>query len=67
MLVYLLKINKKIMSNNLLSMSKIRQILRCYMQGKGSKSISSIPQYSKEISTGIPTIIHICGTSPVLR
>ena len=30
------------MSNNLTSMSKIRQILRSYAQGKGTKSISSI-------------------------
>ena len=28
------------MSNKLLSMSKIKQILRCYAQGKGTKSIS---------------------------
>jgi len=29
------------MSNNLKSMTKIRQILRSYAQGKGTKSISS--------------------------
>lgn len=30
------------MSNKLISMSKIKQILRCYAQGKGTKSISSM-------------------------
>ena len=30
------------MANNPISMQKIRQVLRCYAQGKGTKAMSSI-------------------------
>ncbi|KAA6307855.1 hypothetical protein EZS27_040472, partial [termite gut metagenome] len=35
------------MPNKTVSMSKIRQILRCYAQGKGSKAISSMLSVSR--------------------
>jgi len=35
------------MPNKLVKMTKIRQILRCYAQGKGTKAISSMPGVSR--------------------
>ena len=35
------------MANNPISMQKIRQVLRCYAQGKGTKAMSSILSISR--------------------
>jgi hypothetical protein len=36
------------MPNKLVRMTKIRQILRCYAQGKGTKAISSMLSVSRK-------------------
>lgn len=47
------------MPNKQLGMEKIRQVLRCYSQGHGTKSISSMLsvslQHGQEILTSIST------------
>ena len=51
------------MSNKPITMQKLRQIIRLYGQGKGSKSISSMPGISRTTIKKYLQIFHSSGMS----
>lgn len=54
------------MSNNSISMNKIRQVLRCYASGNGTKSLSSMLSISRFIWP-YPVPWNTWNTKPVIK
>ena len=51
------------MSNHKLSMSRIKQVLRCYAAGKGTKSIASLLDISRNTVKKYINTFNLCGKS----
>lgn len=51
------------MPNKPISMTKIRQVLRCYAAGKGSKTISKMLGISRTTVKKYLHIFQVCGKS----